>query len=43
VPVENLVGRANIIFFSIAGGASPLELWRWPSEIRLSRMLSWID
>jgi hypothetical protein len=26
VPDENLVGRANIIFFSIAGGASPLEL-----------------
>ncbi|HUN13241.1 MAG TPA: signal peptidase I, partial [Rhabdaerophilum sp.] len=26
VPEENLVGRANIIFFSIAGGASPLEI-----------------
>ncbi|WP_028033400.1 signal peptidase I [Chelativorans sp. J32] len=43
VPAENLVGRANIIFFSIAGGASPLEIWRWPSEIRLSRMFSWVD
>ena len=30
VPEENLVGRANIIFFSIADGASPLEIWRWP-------------
>ena len=28
VPEENLVGRANIIFFSIADGASPLEIWR---------------
>ena len=37
VPHENLVGRANIIFFSIAGGASPLEVWRWPSELRLDR------
>ncbi|MBB2970213.1 signal peptidase I [Mesorhizobium sp. RMAD-H1] len=38
VPFENLVGRANIIFFSIAGGASPLELWRWPADIRLNRL-----
>ena len=34
VPEENLVGRANIIFFSIAGGASPLEIWKWPSLMR---------
>ncbi|GAB1581470.1 signal peptidase I [Phyllobacterium phragmitis] len=38
VPFENLVGRANIIFFSIAAGASPLELWRWPADIRLNRL-----
>ncbi len=43
VPAENLVGRANVIFFSIAGGASPLELWRWPSEVRPSRILNWVD
>ncbi|EKF42951.1 signal peptidase I [Nitratireductor indicus] len=43
VPAENLVGRANIIFFSIAGGASPLELWRWPSEVRATRIFNWID
>ncbi|WP_295813283.1 signal peptidase I [uncultured Nitratireductor sp.] len=43
VPAENLVGRANVIFFSIAGGASPLELWRWPSEVRPSRILDWVD
>jgi len=39
VPFENLVGRANIIFFSIAEGASPLELWRWPTDVRLNRLL----
>lgn len=39
VPYENLVGRANIIFFSIAGKASPLEIWKWPSELRASRLL----
>ncbi|WP_048647806.1 signal peptidase I [Nitratireductor soli] len=43
VPAENLVGRANVIFFSIAGGASPLELWRWPSEVRPSRIFDWVD
>ncbi|TCD14232.1 signal peptidase I [Oricola cellulosilytica] len=37
VPLENFVGRANIVFFSIAGGASPLEIWRWPTELRLDR------
>jgi signal peptidase I len=42
VPAENLVGRANIIFFSIAGGASPLEIWKWPSELRASRLFTMI-
>lgn len=39
VPHENLVGRANIVFFSIAGGASPFEVWRWPAELRFDRFL----
>ncbi len=43
VPEENFVGRANIIFFSIAGGASPLEIWKWPSEIRPSRLFNVVD
>ncbi|UUP18994.1 signal peptidase I [Nitratireductor thuwali] len=43
VPAENLVGRANVIFFSIAGGASPLELWKWPTEMRPGRILNWVD
>jgi len=42
VPYENLVGRANVIFFSIADGASPLEIWRWPSELRVSRLLDFV-
>jgi signal peptidase I len=40
VPYENLVGRANIIFFSIAGGASPLEIWKWPTEMRPWRLFN---
>jgi signal peptidase I len=40
VPADNLVGRANIIFFSIAGKASPLEIWRWPTELRPTRFFN---
>lgn len=42
VPEENLVGRANIIFFSIGGGASPLEIWKWPSLMRPSRLFDMV-
>jgi signal peptidase I len=42
VPEENLVGRANIIFFSIAEGASPLEIWKWPSQMRPSRLFNFV-
>ncbi len=40
VPFENLVGRANIIFFSIADKASPLEIWKWPTDVRFGRLFS---
>ena len=43
VPAENLVGRANIIFFSIAGGSSPLEIWKWPAEMRASRIFTMVE
>jgi signal peptidase I len=39
VPAENLVGRAKRIFFSIDGGSSPLEIWKWPSGVRTERLL----
>jgi len=42
VPEENLVGRANIIFFSIADGASPLEVWKWPTLLRASRLFNFV-
>ncbi len=38
VPLENFVGRAEMIFFSIGGGSSPLEIWKWPTEIRPGRL-----
>ncbi len=38
VPEENLVGRARILFFSIEEDASWFAPWRWPLEIRWSRL-----
>ncbi|MBL0936909.1 MAG: signal peptidase I [Rhizobiaceae bacterium] len=43
VPADHLVGRANIIFFSMSGGASPLEIWRWPTELRFSRLFDMVE
>ena len=37
VPLENFVGRATIIFFSIADDSSPLEIWKWPTDLRFDR------
>ena len=37
VPLENFVGRATYIFFSIADDASPLEIWKWPTDLRFDR------
>jgi len=39
VPVENLVGRAEVIFFSINAEYPWWEVWQWPFEIRWSRLL----
>lgn len=38
VPFENLVGRAEFIFFSIDG--SPLRLWEWPETVRFDRLFT---
>jgi signal peptidase I len=38
VPFENLIGRSQILFFSIAGGYSALEIWRWPEAMRWRRI-----
>jgi signal peptidase I len=43
VPAENLVGHANVIFFSISGSYSPIEVWRWPAHLRLSRFFNWVN
>jgi signal peptidase I len=38
VPFENFVGRANIIFFSMEEGTSPLAVWKWPTDLRYDRL-----
>lgn len=38
VPFENLVGRAEIIFFSVDESASPWQFWRWPWTVRFDRL-----
>lgn len=38
VPFENLVGRAEIIFFSIHEDSSFWQVWRWPTDVRWSRI-----
>ncbi len=40
IPVENLVGRAEFIFFSVDGSARLWEVWNWPRAIRWSRLFS---
>jgi signal peptidase I len=38
VPLENFVGRAEVIFFSIDEGASAWRIWEWPWSVRWSRL-----
>jgi signal peptidase I len=43
VPAENLVGKAEILFFSTNGSAHIWEFWKWPWAIRYSRLFNVID
>jgi signal peptidase I len=38
VPAENLVGRAEFLFFSTDGSAEWWEVWKWPFAIRYERL-----
>ena len=42
VPIENFVGRADIIFFSISPRATLWEVWKWPFDIRWPRFFNLI-
>jgi signal peptidase I len=40
VPFENIIGRAQIIFFSVGYGSSALEFWKWPWTVRWNRLFT---
>jgi len=40
VPFENIVGRAEIIFFSVRDGEAGWAFWRWPWSVRWGRLLT---
>jgi signal peptidase I len=42
VPFENLIGRPQVVFFSVAEGESAWQFWRWPWAARWSRLGSWV-
>ncbi|HEX6143825.1 MAG TPA: signal peptidase I [Geminicoccaceae bacterium] len=43
IPLENLIGRAEIIFFSTNGSANLWEIWNWPLAIRFQRLFKLIE
>lgn len=43
VPFDNLVGKAEILFFSVDGSASFWEVWKWPFAIRYERLFEGIS
>ncbi len=40
VPLENIVGKAQLIFFSVYQGEHAWEFWRWPFSVRWSRLFT---
>ena len=42
IPIENLVGKAQFIFFSLENSRF-LELWKWPKAIRTKRLFMQIQ
>jgi signal peptidase I len=43
IPAENLVGRAEFLFFSTNGKARIWEVWKWPVTIRYGRLFNGIE
>lgn len=43
VPQDNLVGRAEVLFFSVNGGTRVWEVWKWPVAIRFRRFFLSVD
>lgn len=43
VPAVNLVGRAEVLFFSTDGTARIWEIWKWPGSLRYSRFFQSVN
>ena len=43
IPEENLVGRAEFIFYSTKGGADVWEIWKWGDATRFDRLFKSVD
>ena len=43
VPMENIVGRADFIFFSLREDKFWWQIWHWPVHIRYSRLFKSVD
>ena len=42
VPFSHLIGRAQIIFFSVAEGERAWQVWRWPWSVRWNRIFKMV-
>jgi signal peptidase I len=40
VPLQNIVGKAQLIFFSVYQGEHAWEFWRWPFSVRWDRLFT---
>jgi signal peptidase I len=40
VPFENFVGKAQLIFFSVAEGERAWQIWMWPWTVRWNRLFT---
>jgi signal peptidase I len=40
VPFENIIGKAQIIFFSVYEGEHAWQFWRWPVSVRWNRLFT---
>lgn len=40
VPFENIIGRAQFIFFSVRGSEPAWAIWRWPWSVRWARLFA---
>src|SRR5215468_3141095 len=40
VPFENLIGKAQIVFFSIGNGEPAWHIWSWPWSVRWGRLFT---